>query len=116
MAAPYIPTPDEAFRTWAVGFATNISINPPLYSLTAAQAASIQSVVDDFVDKLAISSNVLTRTQQAIADKDDSRSIAESLCRQYAVQIKSNVGVSDGDKINIGVRPINPDREPIECP
>jgi hypothetical protein len=30
--------------------------------------------------------------------------------------IKDNAGIADGDKINIGVRPVNPDRTPIECP
>src|SRR5687767_5786393 len=40
----------------------------------------------------------------------------ESLCRQYAMFIKDNAGITDGDKVNIGVRPENPNREPIECP
>jgi hypothetical protein len=30
--------------------------------------------------------------------------------------VKDNTGINDADKVNIGVRPINPDREPIECP
>ena len=30
--------------------------------------------------------------------------------------LKDNVGISDEDKVAIGVRPINPNREPIECP
>jgi hypothetical protein len=30
--------------------------------------------------------------------------------------IKENTGITDQDKIDIGVRPINPDREPIDCP
>jgi hypothetical protein len=112
----YIPAEDNAFRTWAENFASNISANFATYMLTAAQAASIQSVVDSFVDKLAISSNEATRTKQSVADKDDARSICENLCRAYAILIKDNTGISDGDKLIIGVRPINPTREPVDCP
>lgn len=112
----YVPREDDAFRTWAENFATNISANPATYMLTAAQAASIQGVVDDFVAKLAIASNEATRTKTTVADKDDARSIAENMCRQYAIDIKNNEGITDGDKLAIGVRPINPDREPIDPP
>ena len=112
----YIPRNDDAFRTYAENFASNISASPANYMLTPAQAASIQGVVDDFVAKLAIAQNELTRTKQTIADKDDARSVAETMIRQYAIDIKNNEGIPDGEKLAIGVRPINPDREPIDPP
>ena len=112
----YIPHTDDGFRTWAVYYATNISAGPGTYQLTAAQAASIQSVVDDFVAKLLIADNELTRNKQTVADKEDAKAIAISLCRNYAILIKENSGISDGDKLAIGVRPINPNRDPINVP
>ena len=112
----YIPRNDDAFRTWAETFSTNISLNPAVFMLTPAQAASIAATVTDFVNKLAIASNDATRTRQTIADKDDARSVCENMCRQYAIDIKNNEGITDGDKLSIGVRPINPDREPIDPP
>jgi len=112
----YIPAEDSLFRTWAENFAAGISAAPALYMLTAANATSIQGVVDDFVAALTTSSNEATRTKATIIAKDDARAIAETLCRQYAMLIKDNVGITDSDKVNIGVRPINPNREPIECP
>lgn len=112
----YIPASDDNFRTFAENFAGNITAAPSTYMLTAAQAASIQGVVDVFVAKLAIAQNELTRTKQTIADKDDARSIAENLIREYAIDIKNNEGITDGDKLVIGVRPINPNREPIAPP
>lgn len=112
----YIPRNDEMFRSFAENFASTISADPGTYMLTSAQAASIQGVVNIFVDKLTIASTENTRTKNTIADKDDARSIAESMIRQYALDIKFNEGVTDGDKLAIGVRPINPDREPIEPP
>lgn len=112
----YIPAKDADFRNWATTFASRLSANPALYMLTPAQAASIQQVVDDFVAAYEIAVDPATRTKQTVIDKDDARSIAETLCRQYAIDIKNNEGITDGDKVNVGVRPINPDREPIECP
>jgi uncharacterized small protein (DUF1192 family) len=112
----YIPSPDDAFRTFAENFAANITAAPGAYMLTAAQAASIQGVVDVFVAKLAIAGNELTRTKATVADKDDARSVAETMIRQYAIDIKNNEGIPDGEKLAIGVRPINPNREPIAAP
>ena len=115
-AYDYIPAEDEAFRTWAEAFRDGILANPGAFMLSSAQASSIQSVVDDFVEKLALASHEATRPKPTIVEKDDSRSVCETLCRQYAILIKENSGISDADKVAIGVRPINPNREPRECP
>ena len=112
----YIPQTDEGFRTWAENFAQSISLDPAKFMMTPAQAASIQAAVDNFVAKLAIATNEFTRTSVTIADKDDALSAAKTLCRQYAIDLKFNEGIADGDKIGVGVRPVNPDREPIDCP
>jgi len=56
------------------------------------------------------------RTPVTIAVKDEMRNSAEQLCRQYAVLIKFNAGISDPDKIAIGVRPVNTERNPVNCP
>lgn len=112
----YMPAEDAQFRTFVESFSAGISSNPGSYMLSAAQAASIASVVANFVAALAVSSAEATRTKATIAQKDDARAICETLCRQYAMLIKDNGGIADADKIAIGVRPVNPDRSPIECP
>jgi hypothetical protein len=78
-------------------FAGGISANYAVHVLTGAQPASIQVVVDDFVAKPAIATNPTTPTKATIVDKDNSRRVAESLCRQYAMLIKDDAGISDGD-------------------
>ncbi len=112
----YIPASDRGFRTWAEQFASNISADPARFMLTAAQAASIQQAVDDFVAAFSIATNEATRNRATIAVKDDARVAATSLLRRYAMLIKNNVGIDDEDKIAIGVRPINPKRERIGAP
>ena len=112
----YLPQEDALFRTYAESFVSGITANPALYMMTGAQAASVQAAVQDFVEKMAIAEEPSTRTSQTIADRKNARSVAEGLIRRYAMLIKENTGISDGDKLAIGVRPINVSREPIECP
>jgi hypothetical protein len=112
----YIPAEDAEFRNFATTFANGITANPALYMLTSAQAASIQQAVDEFVAAYQIVVEPATKTKATVIAKENARSIAENLIRQYAMIIKENDGIDDGDKVNIGVRPRNPSREPIEVP
>lgn len=112
----YIPATDDGFRTWAETFAQNIQLDPNVYQFTAADATTISDAVDEFVAALAVADNPMTRTTSNITIKDTKRNAAEALCRQYAVQIKYNNGITDDAKIDIGVRPVNSSREPIYCP
>src|SRR5262245_21994226 len=112
----YIPSKDAQFSLWAQAFSNGISATPALYMLTPAQAATIAGTVTSFVNALLVANDESTRTKPTIIAKDNARSICETMCRQYAIDIKFNEGIADEDKVAIGVRPINPDREPIEVP
>ena len=112
----FIPGRDADALIWMQSFSTNLSNNPALYEISAADAASIATAVQEFADALAISENVATRTPGNVNAKDTKRNAAEALCRQYAIQIKFNNGISDQAKIDAGVRPVNLSREPIYCP
>ena len=116
MSDSYIPSPDGLALTWMEAFSSGITANPGLYQLSAADASNIAAAVADFSDKYAIAMDNNTRTPVAVTNKDESRNIAEQLCRQYAILIKYNAGISDGDKIAIGVRPVNPNRDPVNVP
>jgi hypothetical protein len=112
----YVPAEDAQFMLWAQAFAGGISLDPAKYMLSPAQALSIQTSYNNFASALSVATSEATRTKPTIIIKDNMRSICETLCRQYAMLIKDNLGISDEDKVAIGVRPINTSREPIECP
>lgn len=116
MPTDYIPSEDGAALVWMQNFRDNINSDPPRFGLTPSDAAAITVVVDDYETKRALAVNEQTRTKLTIADKVDARAVAEQLCRQYAIQIKNAAGVTDGDKLIVGVRPINTNRENIEPP
>lgn len=115
-AYDYIPATDEGFKTWANTFASKLVSDNSAYMMSPAEAAGVQAAVDNFNVAFDIAAAPETRTKATIIDRNNARSIAENLCRDYAMLIKENKGISDADKVNAGVRPINPDREPIEVP
>jgi hypothetical protein len=114
--ADFIPVQDAQALGWLQTFAAGISASPATYMASVAEAAGIQSAVDAFAAAYADAIDPAQRTPVVIALKDDMRNAAVQLCRQYAILIKYNAGISDPDKIAIGVRPVNPNRDPIECP
>lgn len=116
MSESYIPSRDNDALTWMLTFANGIAADPAKYMLVAADAANISALVADFQAAFLVAADPANRTPVNISAKDAARNVAEQLCRNYAMQIKLNVGISDADKIAIGVRPVNTSREPINVP
>jgi hypothetical protein len=111
-----IPSQDPQALIWMETFSDGLNADPGKYMVSVADAAATAVAVQSFGDALAISSNPATRTSVTVAAKDDARTSAEQICRQFAILIKYNNGISDPDKIAIGVKPVNNSREPVECP
>jgi hypothetical protein len=97
-------------------FAAGISASPASYMLSPVDATSISNSVAAYASALSTCTTPPTRNAGTINAKDVARASAEALCKQYAILIKYNAGISDQDKIDIGIRPINPSRDPVECP
>ena len=116
MTSSYIPATEANALDWMETFADGIAADPAKYGVSVADATAISSAVQDFADARAISIDPVTHSPVNVAAKDDARTSAEQICRQFASLIKYNAGISDPDKIAIGVRPVNTDRNPIEVP
>jgi hypothetical protein len=116
MAGSYIPAPDAQALIWMQTYAGGIASAVGTYQLSVADSAAITAAVNLFESALMIASDPNTRTPVSINDKDEKRAAAEALCRQFANIIKFNAGISDAAKIAIGVRPVNPNRSPINVP
>jgi hypothetical protein len=116
MANDWLPREDAQLMLFLENFATRVVAEPSRWQLVAADATSIQNAVTLFSNSMAVISNPGARTETAIIAKNDARTAAEGLVRQYALQIKYNSGIPDEDKELLGIRPVNPNREPIEVP
>jgi len=112
----YIPSEEEAALAWMTVFAAGLTNHSAVYMVSAADALAVTNAVNAFGDALAITQDPATKTKVTVAAKDDARVSAEQICRQFAMLIKENAGISDPDKIAIGVRPQNDSREPIPAP
>jgi len=111
-----IPRAQGLALVWMKQFSGGIAANPAMYQLTPADAANLQNVVQTFEDALRVATAPSTRTSSAVMAKDYARNLAEQLCQSYYSLIKINAGITDADKVAIGVRPVNRTRTKINCP
>lgn len=115
-AAPYVPPRDTDFASWADNFATLITASPSTYGLDAIAAAAIQAENDAFQAAYTLAINPGTRTPVTVAAKDSARISAQALMRVYASQIRLNPGVTNADKIDLGLNLPNPIPSPVPAP
>lgn len=113
---PYIPPKEADLFTWATNFAALITLSPATYGLLAADALVIQTYVDDFTAAYTIALNPATRTGPSVADKDAKRAAMLGIVRPYAQDIRNNAGVSNLDKLALGLIIPVTTRTPILVP
>lgn len=113
---PWIPRADGAFRKFAGNFCKNISDHPAGYMMTAAEAAWLMRLFDEFDAAYKAAVEPITRTRSTIANKDDARSILQNSIESYGAFIRINKGITDGEKLAIGVRPRNVSHRERKCP
>jgi len=116
MPAPYIPNSDLAAEAWTENFRTRITANPGLFGLAAGDAVAIAAVCATWSAALVLVQNPATKTKVTVAAKDAAKSAALDLCRSYAQLVRRNVGVSNGDKIDLGLTIIDPTPTPVPAP
>lgn len=116
MAAPYIPARDVDLVNWADNFAALITAAPSTYGLDAPAAAIIQAAVDAYDTAYSLATNPGTRTPVTIADKNSAKLALIPIARTYASQIRLNPGVTNMDKVDLGLNLPNNSPAPIPAP
>ena len=112
----YIPTQDAPFDFWADNFCGLIQTDPDRYGLMLYDAGVLTNQFTIWHNAFVLASNPMTRTAVAIADKDGEKVTLLQLVRQYAAQIRANLGVSDDDKAALGLTIPDPTPTPIPAP
>jgi len=116
MAASYIPPTDAGFVDWITNFSDLITLAPATYGLDATAALAIQGEADAFNAAYTLAVNPGTRTPVTVAAKDSARVSANGVVRTYAAQIRINPGVTNEDKIDLGLNLPNNAGSPIPAP
>lgn len=113
---PWIPRADAAFRGWAQIYCSQLNNNPAMYGQSPAQTLDLMRRYFEFNAAYMVAASPATRTRGMIFAKQDARSILQTLIEHVGADIRANLGVTDGDKIVIGVRPRNIAHKPRRCP
>lgn len=113
---PPFPPKDADALGYMQSMSNGITLSPSTYQLSSSDASAIALAVQEFADARAIAINPATRTAGSVLTKDQKRVSAEQICRQYAILIKYNAGISDAAKVDIGIAPPNPVRNPVTAP
>src|SRR5687768_3352781 len=88
-------------------FSGGISASPSLYQVSSPDAAAIAAAVEDFIQKRTAWNTPATHNPGSLEAKNASKASALGICRVFYRQIAANVGISDEDKVLIGVLPLN---------
>lgn len=123
MATNYIPSTDSGLVDWGDNFATLITADPPRYGLDTTAALAIQSAQDTYAAAFALGGSIgrvpvnpTARSPVTVAAKDAAKVAARTLFRTYAAQIRLNPGVTNDDKIALGLNLPNNNPSPIPVP
>src|SRR5687768_18337695 len=107
---------DNDKRAWMLNFVEKLQTSSGTYMVQSPDVSAISAAVDEFVDALAIVQTPDGRNPTTTASKNDKRSSAQGICRQYARLIKFNAGIDDEAKIAAGIKPPGTLPEPRPCP
>lgn len=116
MAAPYIPPKDSDLNDWLNNFSTLITASPTTYGLTAPDAVIIAAAVALWNSAYALVVDPGTKTIVTVAAKNAEKVAVVSICRTYASQIRINPGVTNPDKVDLGLNLPNNSPSPIAAP
>jgi hypothetical protein len=112
----YLPGKEADLLTWALNFSTLLTAAPAQYGLTANDAQTVAAAVQAFQSAYTTASNPATRTPVAIEDKNDAKEAMVDVLRGFAVLIKSNRAVADGEKVALGLGVADTEPTPVQAP
>lgn len=112
----YIPSTDSGFRDFLNNFATLIAANPGKYDLEASDAQVLMNHNDTYEAAYVPCQSAATRTTGLVTQKDAVKAAAIASVRVYAMLIKNNAGISDQDKLELGLHLNDTTRTPIPAP
>jgi hypothetical protein len=102
---PYIPAKLSDLALWSANFAALIVAAPTTYGLVAADATTISGVNSTFQTAYTASIGPATRTPTTVQTRIDATVALLATVRPYAQQVANNAGVSDANKIALGLNP-----------
>jgi hypothetical protein len=111
-----MPNSDSGFHNWLLNFARLVSENPSGVGLSQSDAAVIASVQASYDAAFQAVQSPSTRTPAAVGRKDSIKASAMATMRVYAGLIRANRGVTNQQRLELGLGIENASRAPIPAP
>jgi hypothetical protein len=115
-ATDFIPGRETELLAWSRNFSAQISSDPTSVGLSVAQAASYAAAHLAYSTALATATDPTTRTRGAVAAKKDARDFLESQARDLARIVNSFPGITNQQRLDLGLRPRKGTASPIHPP
>jgi len=103
MPHDFLPAADADLEEWVFVFDQRINAEWVSYGLTAGDAAAFHVLAADFSAKRAVAIAPNSRTRSSVAAKNDSRALLKKSARQLARIVNAHPGVSDAQRVNLGL-------------
>jgi len=112
----YLPTRESDLKNFALNFATRVVAEPANYGLTGNDATAINTVVQNFVTRYDLTTQPATRTKPVLMAKNAAKEVLLLQLRRYGMVIKSNLGLNDSAKAELGLNVPAAERVPVTAP
>ena len=103
MSHGYLPSTDAGLNSWAQNFLALVSPEPAVWGLSAAQVASLTTVINEYSTTLATATEPSTRTKVAVANKNTARAAMLLQIRAAVHLIQAQTTVTPGQKTALGI-------------
>lgn len=111
-----IPRTDSDFQSWLLNFSTLLTAAPADFGLTAPDAVIVAGQYTAWHAAYLAATDPSTRTSPTVAAKNAARATAEAIVRPYTVTISLDPGVTNENKVAIGVTVRSTTPTPIPAP
>ena len=112
----YRPETEDDWVAFGLTFVTTLEGQGPTYSVNVGTIENLREAYDGFVAARAITSNLNTRTQPAVAAKDSALRAFHELCMPVVASIRESRSLTPEQKKAAGVRPTDGTRTPAQTP
>ncbi len=112
----YLPSREAQLLTFCTSFDEQINNTPEAFGLTAEQAANYSTLFTGFAAKYQAANDGTTRTPAIIAAKNTAKEALIANTRQLANLIQATPGVTDEQKIGLGLHVRDTTPTPVPPP
>lgn len=113
---PYIPRTDNGAREWLNQFASRVALDPLAAGLSVNDSQTLTNLAQAYESAYTLATQNATRTPSTIEQKDIVRNQAVETFRVFAMLVKSNLGVPEQLKRDLGLHVNDTTPSPIPAP